>query len=66
MELRGSANASVASPNADFGKGRENESEGLPPEMLNTLEDLTGAELQFNTDSGDLKNEKEPNTSGSV
>ena len=68
---RGSEDASVALSNADAGKGSGNESDGLLPEMLDTLEDLTSdrtptlasdpresAEVQVNADSRDFKDEK--------
>ena len=59
VDLRGSVNASVASSNADSGRGSKNKGEGLPPGKLSTLEDLTDAELHFDTDSEDLNDEKE-------
>ena len=64
--LKGSANASVASSNADAEKGRENESDVFPPQMPETLEDLSNdrkptptsdpkesAESQVNSNFGD-------------
>ena len=71
-DLRGPANASVSLSNADAEKGSENENDGFPPQILETLEDLSNdraltpisepkesAELQANINSG-VRGEKEP------
>ena len=41
------------------GRASENEGEGLPSEKDNTLEDLTGAELHFDSNSEGLNDETE-------
>ena len=72
-DLRGPVNASVASSNADAEKGSKNETDGFPPQMLETLEDLSNdqtptpisepkesAELQANINSGNFRGKKDP------